>query len=389
MAKVCGIQGLNASLPSDPDNNLVLTAVAGYGGVQLNWTLPLSNSHAVSYIKVFRSTTTFEEAMQIATCSGDRFFDETAIQPVSYHYWIQVVSINGTQGTRIGPASATPMQVVTKLLQELSGKIDKSVLGEQLKTDISKIGVLGTDLIEEAKKRREEYNALMLSLGQTQEAAASAFTYINNEISERKTALAATISGLDVRIASFNSNIAAIAQELELKVGPTSAIAKSIETLTTKVGDKSASGSTGLFQSIDSVTNSISNMWTAQVVTESNGTKLIGGFGINNNGTTIDAHFDVNNFSVGKAGLAIKPFIIKDDKVMINELIAKKVTFDTIEDSSGSFVVQNGKLKADYIDTDNITLQSGNTGPRMVINKDSITVYGDNGQVRVKIGKLS
>lgn len=388
MSQACGIQDWNSVKPGDPDGSLTLVAIAGYGGILIRWTLPVHNPHSVAFVKLFKSRDIFENTEELSVSSGDRFFDSEAIAGVTYHYWAQTVSINGTIGSLVGPVSAIAMDTIGKLMADLSGKIDASVLGQALQDDITKIGILGHDLIEEARLRKLEYQSISGALNQAQQAAQAAFTYINSEISQRKTAVEALVTGIDIKIASFGDNVAALANTLELRVGPTSAIAQSIETLTTKVGDKTVTGSTGLFQSIDSVTNKVVNMWSARVTTDLGGKKLIGGFGLSNDGVTIDAHFDVNNFSVGKAGMAVKPFIIQNDKVMINELIAKKVTFDTIEDTTGNFVVKNGKLSAQYIDANSIVINGSGVGGRMQINKDAITVYDATGRVRVQIGKL-
>jgi hypothetical protein len=85
---------------------------------------------------------------------------------------------------------------------------------------------------------------------------------------------------------------------------------------------------------------------------------LVGGFGIYNNGSTIQAGFDVNEFWVGSSQAnKRKPFIISDGVTYIDDAAINKLTFTKLRDEAGAFVVENGLLKADKIDTRNLTIK--------------------------------
>jgi hypothetical protein len=87
---------------------------------------------------------------------------------------------------------------------------------------------------------------------------------------------------------------------------------------------------------------------------------LIGGFGVYNDGTTVQAGFDVDEFWVGKTQAnKRKPFIISGGVTYIDEAAIEKLTFTKLRDASGSFIVENGKVKADYLTvTNSITVPS-------------------------------
>lgn len=103
----CGTGTWTGPLPGDPDNSSILTATSEFGGIRLNWTMPNVNAFAVAHTKVFRAfSSNFEAAVQIAVVSGNQYFDADAAKDIRrYYYWIQHVSINGTQLPLIGPAS--------------------------------------------------------------------------------------------------------------------------------------------------------------------------------------------------------------------------------------------------------------------------------------------
>ena len=151
---------------------------------------------------------------------------------------------------------------------------------------------------------------------------------------------------------------------------------------------------------------------------------LVGGFGLYNSGETVQAGFDVDEFWIGRTdGAGIKPFIIEDNTVYINEAVIKSLTFDKLRTSDGSFVVENGKIKASLLEVQDIDLSGyltisganstyaaqsdlndylkpGGTftgtlntassagADRMVITNQAIKVYSG-GVLRVQMGNLS
>jgi hypothetical protein len=96
--------------------------------------------------------------------------------------------------------------------------------------------------------------------------------------------------------------------------------------------------------SIDDLTGEVYAMWTAQVTV--NG--LVGGFGIINDGITVEAGFDVDLFWVGRTSAdKVKPFIISGGVVYIDSAV--------IQDAS----ITNAKLSGDIFSDDYVEDVSG------------------------------
>jgi hypothetical protein len=111
---------------------------------------------------------------------------------------------------------------------------------------------------------------------------------------------------------------------------------------------------------VDGKVTQIGALYTVKVNTvTSDGVALVGGFGIYNDGSTVQAGFDVDEFWVGNTQAnKRKPFIISGGVTYIDEAAIEKLTFSKLRDTSGSFIVENGKVKADYL---NVTQINGGT----------------------------
>jgi hypothetical protein len=157
----------------------------------------------------------------------------------------------------------------------------------------------------------------------------------------------------------------------------------------------------------------IGALYTAKV--DVNG--LIGGFGVYNDGTSVQAGFDADLFWVGKGNKKRKPFIIDTGtgETYIDDAVINKITFNKLRSADGNLIVDSttGKMKAQYLDAENLTVRnaqsinysagvagwklSSNGTFQMVGNSSSgktiqdfngIRVYDSSGVVRVKIGNL-
>lgn len=138
-----------------------------------------------------------------------------------------------------------------------------------------------------------------------------------------------------------------------------SALAERIDSVQTSAGDNLAAFEQAITTEINTTNgklDSIGALYTAKV--QANG--LIGGFGVFNDGTEVQAGFDVDTFWVGRTNDdKVKPFIVVGDEVFINEAVINKLTFSKLTDESGSFIVQNGKVKAAYIEADQLEVEWG------------------------------
>lgn len=502
---VCGTGGWNGPLPGDPDNNVLLSATPAFGGIDVSWTYPGVNPHAVAFVKLYRATgNNFDLALQIANVSSSFYYDKLNTG-ITYYYWIKVVSINGTEGGLIGPASATAKPLIQDLITELTGQIDDGVLAHSLKTDIEKISLIGQELLDEVQNRLNGNLALQAALAAVQSDTGEALTYISEEIVHRTTADSAMVSSINAISAGLANNAAALVEERNVRVTATSALSQSqlaldaqlnhastglpatrsslINNYYTKAGTDSAiaaanltlnsvvfNPTTGLAATrsslindyytkagtnsaistatlglvsqtalnnklteytntaalqnnyftktdtsaaIASATSNLSSktdlynytttadlqagyytktgtnsavasaITTLQVVSPTGGTvgiqqamtaqydlnaqlkslytvkmnvtspdgkKLIGGYGLYGDSTGIEAGFDVDKFWIGRTNaVARKPFMVSDGVVYIDDAAINKLTFNKLRDESGSFIVENGKLKANYI----------------------------------------
>jgi hypothetical protein len=229
----CGTGSGTYPLPNDPDNNSILTATPAFGGIDVSWTYPTTNPHAVSYVILYRGILPdFNSAIQIAKVSGDQYYDKsTSPQLIVYYYWIRIVSINGTVGELIGPASATAKPTIEVVLEQLAGRIDSGVLAQTLKAEIDKITLNYQTLLTEVNDRIAANTALSNAMAQLQSGIATTQAYIGTEITQRQDGEAALVGQINTLSALNSANAAAIQQEQSARVDADGALAQDISTL--------------------------------------------------------------------------------------------------------------------------------------------------------------
>jgi len=472
---VCGTGTGNWPQPGDPDNNSILTATPAFGGIDVSWTYPTVNPFAVSHVILYRGILpNFNSAIVIATVGGNFFYDKSTVNAqLTYYYWIRIVSVNGTIGDLIGPASAIARPTIDNMIELLTSKIDSGLLAQSLKTEIDKITLNYQDLLDEVDDRIASNTALSTALAQVQTGVTQALTFLNEEITDRQDGDSALVTQLNTVAAANQSNLALIQQEQSARVtgdeanaslytllnaqvnnattglpatratllndyftkaGTNSAISSATSTLvsttalntalsnytntaslqtnyyTKTATDSAISSATSTLVSTTTLNNSLANytntaalqsnyytktgtdgaissaittsqatlnnniasaqttlqtnintvdgkvtqigaLYTAKVTV--NG--LIGGFGIYNDGTTVEAGFDVDTFWVGRtAANKKKPFIISNNEVFIDQAVINTLTFTKLRDEAGAVVIENGKIKANYLQVNEI-----------------------------------
>ena len=337
---VCGIGSGNIPKPGDPDNNSVFTATGTYGGITLKWTLPLTNAHAVAHYHIYRATANnVNQANRIATLNADTYFNAIPNNALNatYYYWLEVVTVNGTILPKIGPVEARALPEVERYLELLSNQIDQGLLSQSLNEKIAKL-----EGLEDGIHRQEQY--------------------IKNETG----ALATALESVQVSLGDVSATVADV---VKTQVSENEALAERISTAQAKLGDDIASTQVQMQSHITKTEDGLEKLGSLYTVkVDVNG--LVGGFGVYNDGTTVEAGFNVDKFWVGRAGTKIKPFIIQDNTVYMNSAVIKDITFDKLKDATGQFVVQGGKIKAKYleiplitadmIDTRNLTIKDAN-----------------------------
>lgn len=352
----CGIGGWGGPLPGDPDNNSVLTATPAFGGIDVAWTYPTTNPQAVAHVLLYRGVlATFSGAIQIAVVSGDRYYDKSqSALNVTYYYWIKIVSVNGTVGQLIGPSSAMAKPPISNVIEQLTGQISVGLLAQSLKADIDKITLNATAITAEVNNRIAANNALSASLATVQTNLNTAVTLINTEITNRTNANTALVGQVNTVAAANTTNAAAIVTETNARIAADTALSTQITTVQTSAATNLATVQQTLqtnITTVDDKATAIGARYTVQV----GANNLVGGFGIYNSGATIEAGFDVNTFWVGSSqDNKKKPFIIDGGVVYIDESAINKLTFTKLRDEAGTVMVENGKLKAAYLQVNEI-----------------------------------
>lgn len=212
---VCGTGGWNGPLPGDPDNSSILTATAEFGGIQLSWTLPSTNAHAVAYTNIYRSIgDDFATAIPFTAISGTGYFDFQAGKVIrQYFYWIQHVSVNGTVLEPIGPASATAMPQIDQVIAALTGRIESSALATALRERIDVITDLENGLTQINTKVTTDNNVFAQELTALRNELTGALAYIDSQqtisINERQ----ALVTSLNTQLAQFSDGMYAAIQD--------------------------------------------------------------------------------------------------------------------------------------------------------------------------------
>lgn len=395
----CGTGSWNGPKPGDPDNGITLSASAVHGGIAVSWTMPATNPHAVAYFNLYRGVTTNPVAkLLLAVVSGNSYFDQSPDgTPPRFYYWLEVVSVNGTVGDLIGPATAQAFDTISDLITRLTGQIDEGLLSNALKSEIARIEILNQDLLAEIASRINDGGQLAQILEDVQAEVAEAVTYIYSEIQTRADADAAILNSYNILAAALNGSIAALAEEVNLivleGVGVTAeqlstlsatiygdigtlqalvtsnatasatadgllasdiaqvaadyagveatvtseataratadtALATAITTAQSTLDGQIAAVQTLAETSINDLTGEVYALYTAKV----NVNGLVGGFGLANDGASVEAGFDVDTFWVGRTALdKKKPFIISGGVVYIDSAMINKLTADQID----------------------------------------------------------
>jgi len=228
---ICGTGGWSGPQPGDPDNNVALSAAPVFGGIQIFWTYPATNPYAVAHTLLYRgSSSDFQSAIQIGVVAGNRFFDQIYGQSsITYYYWIQLVSVNGTVGATVGPAVATYQPTISQIIEDLSSQIDEGLLAQALRTKIDQITLNYQQIQAEIADRLADNAAYSALMAQLQDDIDGAITVITTEITNRVDGDNALVSQLNVLGAANADNAALIASETSARVSADEALAEQID----------------------------------------------------------------------------------------------------------------------------------------------------------------
>jgi hypothetical protein len=417
---VCGTGLGDFPKPGDPDNNLVLRASPAFGGIDVSWTYPGLNPHAVAHTILYRGVNPeFKNSARLTIVDGAFFFDKSAADhDIQYYYWIQVVSVNGTYGGVIGPATAIARPTLTEMIEKLTGMIDSGMLAQSLRGDIDKITLNKLGIDKALLDLAEVDQALAAAFNQVEASSEQTRALLQQELLARANGDTAVITQVNTLFAQLNQQMAAVQSIQNALVTELKAVAEDITTVSASLNGDTASGEVGLtamVEKLDDRVTEIGTMYTVKISVDKNGQALIGGFGIYNDGKTVQAGFDVDSFWVGRTGLnKKKPFIIQGDEVFIDQAAINSLVFTKLRSEDGSIMASNGKLQAKFLDLDLAqvrgAMQSSNytagregwkldkagtfenngtgIGGRMSQTSDFIKIWDANNVKRVQLGNL-
>jgi hypothetical protein len=191
---------------------------------------------------LYRGTNSdFTQAAQRAVVAGNIFYDNMTVEKdTDFFYWIQIVSVYGTVGATVGPASATAHPRKNQTLEDLTGLIDSGVLATALKTDISGIPLLDGKIIDEINARIDSNKTLAAAFESLNFEFEGTKTLVQQSITERLTADEAFVQSLNTMQAVLNGHGAAINEEKTVRATKDDAIASSVTTLQAKVDTNAA-----------------------------------------------------------------------------------------------------------------------------------------------------
>lgn len=206
----------SAPKPGDPDNNVLLTATPAFGGIDVEWTYPGTNPHAVSFVRLYRSTNPADtDPMLHAIVSGNFFYDKTTTATlIEYSYWIEIVSFNGTVGDRIGPATATAKPPITEVLEGLTAKIDAGHLAQSLQSEIDRISGLESNLAQETTNRLTDIDSLGSAFSDLELYSSATRDLVNQEAADRQLADDAFVSTVNQMYVDFDGSLASQKTEI-------------------------------------------------------------------------------------------------------------------------------------------------------------------------------
>jgi uncharacterized protein YukE len=411
----CGTGGWVGPVPGDPStSDIYITATPAFGGIDVNITWPQINPQAVAYVDLYRSLLPDPvSAIKHDTFTGTFYYDRVndPTKP-TYYYWVRIMSVNGTYSDMIGPAWSQAKPLIEEVIEQLTGKIDEGVLAQSLKLEIDQITMNKLGITQELLDRAANDDGLGVRINEVTAHSGETRALLQEEVLARASQGEAFVSTVNTLYAELNGNISAIQVTTTALTTRVNSLAEQITNVESSFNGQLAQVQTNLQTQINTTNGkvtSIGALYTAKV----NVNGLVGGFGIYNDGTEVEAGFDVDRFWIGRTGAnKRKPFIIDGGVVYIDDAAINKLVFSKLRDESGAFIVENGKIKADYITVGNLTVnhaQSDNyvagtsgwvlrangdlefNGPaagggRLTMTNKLIQIFDQNNVLRVRLG---
>ncbi|ASK18854.1 phage tail tip fiber protein [Halomonas sp. N3-2A] len=319
----------------------------------------------------------------------------TAVQS-GYESNLSVVQQDfNTQVSRLDGRVDSAAQSISTVQSQLSGDI--STVQQNLTTNVSRIDdelSANARAITDVQSAtddalagvQQDFNTEVTRLDGRIDSNAQAVTEVRSDlegdVAGVRQSLNTQVSRLDGRVDSASQALTTVQSQLEDDISTVqqnlstnvsriddelSANARAITTAQSALDDDIASVQQNLttnIKRVDGELEEIGALYTAKV--QVNG--LIGGFAIYNDGTEVDAGFDVDRFWIGRTnGNKRKPFIIDDDVVYMNNAMIRNGSIQeghlgpiTIGkfflDDGTPVTTAGGLIRADAIDVDNLSV---------------------------------
>ena len=265
-------------------------------------------------------------------------------------------------------------------------------LSTRVTSVLAKADANSAAIITENTARATADAALSTRIDTVSASTGSNASAIQTEITARTTADTALGQRIDTVNTKADGAVAAVATETTARIAADAVLSQQITTTETTLNGNIAQVQTNMqsqITTVDGKVTSIGALYTAKV----NVNGLIGGFGIYNDGTEVEAGFDVDRFWIGRTGAnKRKPFIIQGSEVFIDQAVINQLTFDKLRAADGSVIVQNGKMQVQYLDADNIVARkinvtgTNNQGASTSIVGGLIQVYFPSGALCLRLG---
>jgi hypothetical protein len=423
--RLCGTGGWSGPLPGDPDNNVILSATSVFGGIRVSWTYPTINPHAVAHVLLYRGTTPdFNLAGVPRVVNGNLFYDQIDEGDLNtYFYWIQIISINGTPGVVVGPASATKVAIATQMLSLLNGQLTESALYVDLQTKIDNIALNEQSIYDEIQARLGDSSAMSAAFSVLEDDLQTTNSLILSEITQRQDALLAEATSRNLLAAQLRGTYTGtdlsfltsglLYEEKQVRATQDGALASSISTLGTTVDGYSATISTHATS-----INGLSAQYTVKI--DNNG--YVTGYGLAStsvNGTPTSEFIVVaDKFSIAPvatdsgaadgspffhltvptviggitvpAGTYMKAAFIHDASITNAKIGNVIQSANYAAGTAGWKIDKAGNMELNAaVFRGTIDVKSATTNARLEIKNDVIKVYDDGNNLRVRIGNLS
>lgn len=367
MALVCGTGDWSGPKPGDPNSNIKLWATPAFGGIDVGWTYPTINPHAVAHVILYRSSSPdVDTSTTLAIVNGSTYYDKTtSASSITWFYWVQVVSVNGTYGEMVGPISSTARPTIEDIMLGMSTRIDEGVLAQDLREKIEKITLNSLQIDQEILNRAAEDAELGAAYNEVMAYSENTRALLQSEVLAQASKDAAFVDSVNTLYAQVGEDVAAIRLVQSSHVDALKSQAADIKTVEATLNGSTATGEIGLVSTVEKVAgkaDELGSLYTVKLQsTNVEGQNIIGGFGVYNNGQTVQAGFDVDQFWIGRtSGDGTKPFIMEGEEVFIKEAVIKSLTFNKLRADDNSLAFEDGKLQAKYIAVEQLQIKNAN-----------------------------